>query len=177
MVLKGNQRAGGSQLAAHLLNLNDNDHVTIHNIRGFVADNLAGAFKEAYAISRGTRCKQFLFSLSLSPPETESVPVDVYEGAIAAIEEKIGLSEQPRAIVFHEKDGRRHAYCVWSRINVESMTAINLPHYKLKLRDVSSQLYLENDWRMPVLHGRSLHRPISSGRTRGQGAWGASSSG
>jgi hypothetical protein len=29
------------------------------------------------------------------------------------------------------------------------MKAINLPHYKLKLRDMSRQLYLENNWKMP----------------------------
>ena len=149
MILKGSQRAGGMQLARHLLNMHENDHVTVHDIRGFVAENLAGAFKEAYAISCGTRCKQFLFSLSLSPPETENVPVSIFENAIAEIEKKMGLQDQPRAIVFHEKEGRRHGHCVWSRINVESMTAINLPHFKLKLRDISRRLYLENDWRMP----------------------------
>lgn len=149
MILKGNQRAGGMQLAAHLMNTRDNDHVTLHDIRGFVADDLSGAFKEAFAISRGTRCKQFLFSLSLSPPETENVPVDVFDDAIEAIEQKLGLSGQPRAVVFHEKDGRRHAHCVWSRIDIETMTAINLPHYKLKLRDVSRQLYIEHGWSMP----------------------------
>lgn len=149
MILKGSQRAGGMQLARHLLNMDENDHVTVHEIRGFVAEELAGAFKEAYAISCGTRCKQFLFSLSLSPPETENVSVHIFENAISDIEEKMGLQGQPRAIVFHEKEGRRHAHCVWSRIDIESMTAINLPHFKLKLRDISRQLYLENDWRMP----------------------------
>lgn len=149
MILKGSQRAGGMQLAAHLLNDSENDHVTIHELRGFVSETLAGALKEAHAISCGTRCKQFLFSLSLSPPESANVPVEVFEEAIAAIEEKMGLTDQPRAIVFHEKEGRRHAHCVWSRIDVETMTAINLPHFKLKLRDISRQLYLENEWRMP----------------------------
>lgn len=171
MILKGNQRAGGMQLATHLLNDNENDHVTIHELRGFVSDDLAGAFKEAYAISCGTRCKQFLFSLSLSPPETANVPVAVFEGAIAAIEEKMGLSDQPRAIVFHEKEGRRHAHCVWSRINIDTMTAINLPHYKLKLRDISRQLYLENEWRMPSGLANSQERnPLNFTRAEWQQA-------
>lgn len=171
MILKGSQRAGGMQLAAHLLNDNDNDHVTIHELRGFVSENLAGAFKEAYAVSCGTRCKQFLFSLSLSPPESASVPVEVFEGAIAAIEEKMGLTDQPRAIVFHEKEGRRHAHCVWSRIDIETMTAINLPHYKLKLRDISRQLYLENEWRMPSGLANSEERnPLNFTRAEWQQA-------
>jgi len=149
VILKASQRGGSAQLAHHLLRTDENDHVYIHEIRGFVASDLHGAFKEAHAISRGTRCRQFLFSLSLSPPERESVPVEVFEGAIKAVEEKIGLSGQPRAIVFHEKEGRRHAHCVWSRIDAENMKAINLPHFKWKLQDISRQLYLENEWHMP----------------------------
>ena len=149
MILKGSQRSGGMQLALHLLKTEDNEHVEIHELKGFVADDLIGAFKEAHAISTGTKCRQFLFSLSLSPPERESVPVEVFEKAIADIESKMGLTDQPRAIVFHEKEGRRHAHCVWSRIDVEQMKAINLPHFKLKLRDVSRQLYLQHNWKMP----------------------------
>lgn len=149
MILKGNQRAGGSQLALHLMNDRDNEHVTVHGLRGFVSDDLHGAFNEAYAVSQGTKCKQFLFSLSLNPPETETVPVHVFNNAIDRIEAKLGLTDQPRAIVFHEKEGRRHAHCVWSRIDIEEMKAINLPHYKLKLRDISRELYLEHQWKMP----------------------------
>jgi relaxase-like protein len=149
MILKASQRGGGSQLAVHLLKTDDNEHVEIHEISGFMSETPLDAFKEAFAISRGTKCKQFLFSLSLSPPEKESVPVEVFEKAIADIENKMGLAGQPRVVVFHEKEGRRHAHCVWSRIDAQKMKAINLPHFKLKLRDISRQLYLDNDWQMP----------------------------
>ncbi|MFD1303659.1 relaxase/mobilization nuclease domain-containing protein [Methylobacterium marchantiae] len=137
-------------MAWHLLNERDNEHVSVHELRGFVADNFVDALNESYALSRGTRCTQFLFSLSLSPPERESVPVEVFEKAITDIETKVGLVGQPRAIVFHEKEGRRHAHCVWSRIDPERMRAINLPHFKVKLRDVSRRLYIEHGWRMPA---------------------------
>lgn len=149
MILKASQRAGGMELARHLMNVEDNEHVTIHELRGFISDNLHGAFKEAQAISQGTRCKQFLFSLSLNPPENEIVSVEVFEKAIADIEQKLGITGQPRALVFHEKEGRRHAHCVWSRINVDQMKAINLPHFKIKLMEISRQLYLEHGWQMP----------------------------
>ena len=149
MILKGSQRAGGKQLALHLLKTEENEHVDIHEVSGFMSDTPMDAFKEAYAISQGTKCRQFLFSLSLSPPEKERVPVSVFEKAISDIENKIGLVGQPRVIVFHEKEGRRHAHCVWSRIDVENMKAINLPHFKLKLRDISRELYLEHGWQMP----------------------------
>ena len=149
MILKGNQRGGGRQLALHLLNTADNEHVRVHELRGFVADDLQSAFHEAYAVSRGTRAKQFLFSLSLNPPPQEKVPADAFEKAIDTVEARLGLGNQPRAIVFHEKDGRRHAHVVWSRIDAGQMKAINLPFYKLKLREVSKELYFEHGWQMP----------------------------
>lgn len=150
MILKGSQRAGAKQLAAHLLKAEENEHVEVHELRGFVADSLKGALNEAYAVSRGTRCKQFLFSLSLNPPETVRVSDRDFKRAIGAIERKLGLQGQPRAVVFHEKEGRRHAHCVWSRIDTDTMTAINLPHFKLKLRDISRALYIEHGWTMPL---------------------------
>ncbi|WP_299954754.1 relaxase [uncultured Roseobacter sp.] len=149
MILNGNQRGGGLKLAAHLLNDRENDHVEIHELRGFSADDLRGAFQEADAIAKGTRCTQFLFSLSLSPPETENVSIADFEAAIERIEERLGLQDQARAIVFHEKNGRRHAHAVWSRIDVIEMKAINLPYYHNRLKEVSKDLFLEHGWRLP----------------------------
>jgi Relaxase/Mobilisation nuclease domain len=149
MILKGSQRGGASRLAAHLLKAEDNEHIELHELKGFVADDLPGALQEIYAVSRGTKCEQYMFSVSLNPPETEPVPVEYFEKAIADIEAKLGLEGQPRAIIFHEKEGRRHAHCVWSRIDAEEMKAINLPYYKMKLQDVSRQLYFQYGWDLP----------------------------
>jgi hypothetical protein len=98
----------------------------------------------------------------LSPPESERVPVRAFEAALDKIEAKLGLAGQPRVVIFHEKEGRRHAHCVWSRIDAESMTAIDLPHFKMKLQDVSRQLYIEHGWHMPDgLIGRNLTNPLN----------------
>lgn len=150
MILKASQRGGAAQLGAHLLKA-ENEHVELHEIRGFMADDVMGAMKEAQAIAKGTRCKQFLFSVSLSPPEKANVGVDAFERAIDRIEEKNGLAGQPRIVIFHEKEGRRHCHAVWSRIDSETMTAKPLPFFKMKLREISKALYLEHGWQMP--HG------------------------
>lgn len=149
MILKGSQRGGGQNLAAHLLNADDNEHLLVHDLRGFVSSDLHGAFREAEAISRATRCRQYLFSLSLSPPESTRVGVDQFERTIDRIEQRLGLEGQPRAIVFHEKEGRRHAHCVWSRIDAETMTARQMSFFKTKLNGLSRDLYLENGWKLP----------------------------
>jgi hypothetical protein len=99
MILKASQRGGGQNLAVHLTRLDDNDHMELHELRGFASDDLKGAFKEAEAISLGTKCRQYLFSLSLSPPEDARVPVEHFEDAIERVEDRLGLAGQPRAIV------------------------------------------------------------------------------
>lgn len=149
MILKGSQRGGAKQLGLHLMRTDDNEHVEVHDVRGFVSEDLIGALKEAYAVSRGTQCRQFLFSLSLNPPQTEAVPVAAFEEALERIEKKLRLEGQPRIVVFHEKEGRRHAHAVWSRIDASTMTARNLPYFKLKLRGISRELFLKHDWTMP----------------------------
>lgn len=52
-------------------------------------------------------------------------------------------------IVFHEKEGRRHAHLVVSRIDPATMTAKPLSFFKTKLNAVAKELYLENGWQMP----------------------------
>ncbi|MCK4843179.1 MAG: relaxase/mobilization nuclease domain-containing protein [Methylococcales bacterium] len=171
MILKGSQRAGSRQLAKHLINGEQNEHVTIHQIRGFIADTVTGALNEAYALSRETQCKQFMFSLSLNPPQNKIMPVELFENTLKRVEKKLGLENQPRIIVFHEKHGRRHAHCVWSRINIEEMKAINLPHTKLKLIDISKQLYLENGWQLPKgFINKSYKNPLNYTRAEWQQA-------
>ncbi|PCH98513.1 MAG: hypothetical protein COB76_06985 [Alphaproteobacteria bacterium] len=149
MILKGSQRSGAKNLSDHLMNDRDNDHVTLFELRGFIGNDLQGALAEAHAISKGTKCDQFIFSLSFNPPKNEDANEQEFCDAIERAEEKLGLTDQPRAIIFHEKEGRRHAHVVWSRINAETMTAINLPHFKNKLMSLSRELYLEHGWELP----------------------------
>lgn len=149
MIIKASQRGGGRALAAHLMNAQDNEHVELHEVRGFVSSDLRGAFMEVEAAAKATKCKQHFFSVSLSPPETENVRPEVFELAARRIEDEMGLEGQPMALVFHEKQGRRHAHAVWSRIDTEQTRAINLPHFKRKLNEISRGLFIEHGWQLP----------------------------
>lgn len=164
MILHGNSRGGAGDLARHLLRDDENDHVTVHEIRGFMADDVEGAFKEVDALSRGTRCEKFLFSLSLSPPHSADCSDKDFEKAIAKAEKSLGLDNQPRVIVFHEKgDNRdRHAHVVWSRIDVDEMKAIPLPYNRMKMREVSRDLFIEHGWDVPCgLINREERNPLN----------------
>lgn len=171
MILKASERGNAAELARHLMNARDNDHVELHELRGFACEDLAGAMIEADAVAKGTRCRNFLFSLSLNPPENETVSTEVFKATVETVEHRLGLEGHPRAIVFHEKEGRRHAHAVWSRIDAETMTAKNLPFYKTRLMEVSRELYLEHGWQMPQgMIDRSLRNPLNFSRAEWQQA-------
>ena len=153
MILVGGQRGGGADLARHLMK-DENERVIVHEVRGFVADDLAGAFQESYAISRGTRCKQHLYSLSLNPPKEADPTPELLVDAVNRAEERLGLCGQPRAIVFHEKRGkdgevRRHAHAVWCRIDTEKLRAVQMSYDRPKLQSLGRELYIEHGWTMP----------------------------
>ncbi|MEO0699909.1 MAG: relaxase/mobilization nuclease domain-containing protein, partial [Pseudomonadota bacterium] len=171
MILKGSQRGNAANLSRHLMNARDNEHVELHELRGFASETLDGALLEAEAISKGTRCTQALFSLSLSPPQDETVSIETFEASIEMIEQRLGLEDQPRAIVFHEKEGRRHAHAVWSRIDAQEMKAVPLPFFKTRLMEVSKELYLEHGWDMPKgLISREMRNPLNFNRAEWQQA-------
>ncbi|WP_424977353.1 relaxase/mobilization nuclease domain-containing protein [Leisingera sp. S232] len=149
MILKGSQRAGAKALSDHLMNDRDNDHVSLLELRGFISYNLSGALSEAHAISKATQCERFMFSLSLNPPTDHIATGNEFLEAADRAEQKLGLDGQPRAIVVHEKEGRRHAHVVWSRIDGDELKAIHLGRYKLTLRDLSRDLYLDHGWELP----------------------------
>ncbi len=46
-----------------------------------------------------------MFSVSLNPPQNESVRLDVFEQALEAIEERNSLIGQPRVVIFHARKG------------------------------------------------------------------------
>ena len=91
MILKAKERGDGGQLARYLLATRDNEHVELHEVSGFVSDELIDALHEADAIARGTRCKNYLFSMSLNPPEGAYVETEVFERAADQIGKKLPL--------------------------------------------------------------------------------------
>lgn len=143
MILKGSQRAGASDLAGHLLNAFDNEAVELADLRGTVAADLHGAFAEYEATALGTRCTEPLYSLSINPP------VEIYRAqyfaAIERIERALDLEDQPRAVVFHVKNGREHCHVVWSRIYAEGeqLKAVHMGHDHSRLMDLSCAFFRE----------------------------------
>jgi hypothetical protein len=165
MILKGNQRGGGQQLAAHLMNSFDNERVEVADVRGAVAQDLSGAFAEWSAQARATRCRKNLYSLSLNPDQAQGhLNRKQYLELLDRTERSLKLVGQPRAVVFHEKrdkDGnlREHCHAVWSRIDTDRMKAVQISHDRLKLRTVARDFARD--------HGLKLPDGMKPGRSKG----------
>ena len=64
-------------------------------------------------------------------------------------EEAEQLTGQPRAVVFHVKEGREHAHAVWSRVDTDKMRMIQMDHYKQKLRNTAQEFAKDHDLELP----------------------------
>jgi Relaxase/Mobilisation nuclease domain len=150
MIAKGNQRSGGQNLATHLMNAFDNERVEIADMRGAIAQDLHGAFAQWHAHSKATRCREYLYSLSINPDDRQgNLTREQYLDFIRRVEKKLGLSEQARAVVFHTKEGRLHCHAVWSRIDLEKLKAVQLSNDRQKLRSVVQEFARDHGLELP----------------------------
>jgi hypothetical protein len=132
MILKGNQRGGGQQLAAHLMNSFDNERVEIAEVRGAVATTCPalspnGPPRRAAQNARNS----FTAFPSIPTSRRDVLPANNTLELLERTERSLKLVGQPRAVVFHEKrdkDGvlREHCHAVWSRIDTDKMKAVQI---------------------------------------------------
>lgn len=156
MIPKASQRAGGQDLATHLLNAHDNEYVELAELRGAIADDLHGAFAEWEAIAHSlTKCRNYLYSLSVNPDLGQGqLSRDQYRDYAARVEEALGLTGQPRALVFHIKEGREHCHIVWSRIDAQAGKAIHQPFDHDKLMMVTREFARDHGLTLPAGYER-----------------------
>ncbi|MGD9537125.1 MAG: relaxase/mobilization nuclease domain-containing protein [Alphaproteobacteria bacterium] len=166
MIPFASERGSGQDLASHLQNAHDNEYVEVAHIRGAIAKDLHGAFAEWEAQAHAlTRCRNYLCSLSINPDELQGrISRDQYLDYIARTEEKLGLADQPRAVVFHIKDGREHCHVVWSRIDAEAGKAVNLPFFKDRLMTVTREFARDHGLELPEGYLRHEQRQLDQRR-------------
>lgn len=155
MIPKASQRGGGKDLATHLLNAFDNELVEVAEVTGAIAPDLHGAFAEWEAIATGlTKCRNYLYSLSVNPDLGQGqLSRAQYMDYVDRVEKALGLSGQPRAVVYHIKNGREHCHVVWSRIDYQNEKAVHLAFDREKLMMVTRQFAREHGLELPEGYG------------------------
>ncbi|MNZ11883.1 Relaxase/Mobilization nuclease domain protein [compost metagenome] len=157
MIPFASQRGSGQDLATHLLNAYDNELAEVADLRGAIADDLHGAFKEWQVQAETlTRCQKYLYSMSINPdPAQGTLTRDQYMDYIRRTEEVLGLGDQPRAVVFHIKDGREHCHVVWSRIDADHQKAVHLAFDRDKLMRVTRGFARDHGLALPAGYEKS----------------------
>ncbi|MEQ8694477.1 MAG: relaxase/mobilization nuclease domain-containing protein [Gammaproteobacteria bacterium] len=151
MIPFSSQRGLGQDLATHLLNTHDNEHMELAHLRGAIAPDLHGAFAEwELQADALTNCRNYLYSLSINPdPSQAPLSRAQYLDYAERVEAALGLAGQPRALVFHVKHEREHAHIVWSRIDAENGKAIHMPFDHEKLMQVTRQFAHDHSLELP----------------------------
>jgi len=122
MIIKGGSRKSASFFAKHLMKTEDNERVSIAEMKGLYAEDLPEAFRELKALSKATRAENYFYHASINPREDERLTPEQWEFAVDRLERNLGLDGHARFQVEHEKEGRTHRHIVWSRINPDTMT-------------------------------------------------------
>jgi hypothetical protein len=143
VIIKGKSVGGGKRLAVHLMRTDTNERAEVREITGVVAENLRGALLEMQAVASGTRTTKPFYHASINTRADEKLTDEQRAHAINRLEEKLGLSGQPRVVVVHEKEGREHCHIVWSRIDINRMAAISDSHNYRKHEEVARDLERE----------------------------------
>jgi hypothetical protein len=124
MIIKGQSRGRGQQLADHLLRKDQNETIRLYEMRGVVAGDVAGALAELEARGVAVTSKRPFYHASISPEAHTPLTDSQVRIAVDALEEALGFSAQPRVVVVHRKNNREHVHVVWSRVDIDQSRAI-----------------------------------------------------
>jgi hypothetical protein len=98
---------------------------------------------ELEAVASGSRATKPFYHASINTRAEERLTDEQRAYAIDRLEEKLGLTGQPRMVVVHQKVGREHCHIVWSRIQLQTMRTISDSHNYRKHEEVARSLERE----------------------------------
>ncbi len=117
MIVKGGSRRAGGFFAKHLMNAEDNERVEVKEMRGFVSEDVKGAFQEIDIIAAGTRVQNPFYHASINPRADEHLTPEEWNIAVDTLEKNLGLEGHARFQIEHVKEGREHRHIIWNRLD------------------------------------------------------------
>jgi hypothetical protein len=156
VIIKGTSCAGAGRLAIHLTRTDTNERAEVKELRGVAAESLRDALHEMEALAAGTRSTKPFYHASINTEPGERLTAAQWVYSIDKLAARLGLTDQPRAVVMHEKHGREHCHIAWSRIDLEKMRAISDSHNFRKHEEVARQL--EREFGLKRVQGAHVDR-------------------
>lgn len=143
MVIKGSARAAPGELAYHLLREDTNESARVMGFSGVASLDLREALAELDGMGAGSRSSRTLYHASINTPVSEQLTERQQQIARQRLASRLGLADQPFAVVEHVKHGRQHIHIVWSRIDIDTGKAIPDSHNYRKHEEVARELERE----------------------------------
>ena len=81
--------------------------------------DLKEALQDMQIAVKMTKGKAGLYHAQINPAIGENMDGGQWKYAVDEMERRLGLDNQPRAVVYHEKKGRPHMHVVWQRTDTE----------------------------------------------------------
>jgi hypothetical protein len=124
MVIRGNPRGNGRQLAHYLLTKAENEHIWILDADGrdeMSKCEFSDLFYDMSVTAELTKSNKGLYHAQINPAigEDKLMTKEKWFEAVDIMAKELGFEDQRRAIVLHEKKGRIHAHVVWERYDHE----------------------------------------------------------
>ena len=124
MVIRGATRGNGRQLAGYLLREAGNDRIELLDVAGRdrgSEQDLHDALYDMSVTAELSRSEKGLYHAQINPApgEDSTMSKEHWFEAADILGGQLGLQEQRRVIVLHEKKGRTHAHVVWERYDHE----------------------------------------------------------
>jgi Relaxase/Mobilisation nuclease domain len=126
MIINGGSRSNARFFAKHLANGEENERVTICEIRNLAALTIAEAFREMEAVAMGTQCRNYFYHANINPNPGETLLPEQWYRAVDVLEENLNLAGHARIVVEHQKKRRVHRHVIWLRIEVMRMRAVEM---------------------------------------------------
>ena len=145
MIIKARARAGGSQLAAYLLNRDGEERAELLEMRGFdcFGGNLKNALIGLEIESKEHARQNPLYHVSFRLEEGAELTPEQWRECADRLEKNLDLVGNPRALVMHEENGEKHLHVVWSRTNDDTGEYNYLHNDRYKCRDTGRELERE----------------------------------
>lgn len=195
MIIKGRAHDHAANLSRYLLAEKDNEQVRLIELRDAASDDLAKALTDWETIGRCiTAASRILYHAHIRLCDGEKLNGAQWMKAIADLEEALGFTNCPRAIVAHDnKNKGTHVHVVWSRVDPTQKPLVNLSNDHEKHHRVAREaekefglkptIYQPKDWKKRRLSDREIRALKDRGINREkleklcQAAWNACDSG
>jgi hypothetical protein len=155
MIPKSSQRGNAADLAAHLLNAEDNEFVEVMEMHGTIADDLTGGLREIEAAFLAvTKGKNPFFQMALSPQPGQAWNDDLTRDYVDRVLHGLNLVDQPRGLVRHIKTmpngvSREHFHLVVSRLDIGECKAIPISFDRIKLMQITREFARDHGMELP----------------------------